>query len=91
MFMDNKNFKMGNVKADLFQSNLYRKIKSKFSDCNPKINDSCKYCFANQVCNQCAGINYFMTGKISQKHPDHCLSIRNTVEILIRGIADGII
>lgn len=91
MFMDNPGFFMGNVQEDFFHQEAYRKIVAQFQNCHPKQHSPCSTCFANRVCNQCAGINFFMTGNPAVTHPQQCAAMRRTIERLICGIADGIL
>lgn len=90
MFIDQNDFYMGCVSTAFLNTDTYRNISQKFSVCH-KQNNPCAKCFAKQVCNRCAGINYFLTGDISGNDPHQCQIMRDTVEILIKGIANGIV
>lgn len=90
MFIDQDDFYMGCVSTAFLDTDTYKDISSKFSVCH-KQDSPCAKCFAKQVCNRCAGINHFLTGDISGNDPHQCQIMRDTVEVLIKGIANGII
>lgn len=90
MFIDQDDFYMGCVSTSFLDADTYRNISSKFCVCH-KHNVPCVKCFAKQVCNRCAGINHFLTGDISGNDPHQCQIMRDTVEALIKGIANGIV
>lgn len=90
MFIDQDDFYMGCVSTSFIDTNIYRNISSKFNVYH-KHNAPCVKCFAKQICNRCAGINHFLTGDISGNDPHQCKIMRDTVETLIKGIANGIV
>lgn len=91
MFMDNSDFFMGNVQEELFRQKAYQNVVHQFQNFHPKQHPPCSTCFANRICNQCAGINFYMTGNPAHAHIQQCTAMRRTIETLICGIADGII
>lgn len=91
MFMDRDAFFMGNLGDNLFQSSQYKSVVDSFQNCHPMEKVPCSTCFANKVCNKCAGINYFLTGSIDSTHHGQCVAMKQTIEILACAIADGIL
>lgn len=91
MFMDNDRFFMGDVREDLFRQKRCQEVVRQFQNFHPKQHPPCSTCFANRVCNQCAGINFYMTGNPARAHAQQCDAMRRTIEALICGIADGLL
>lgn len=92
MFTDNHEFYMGNIEMgeNFFDSQSYKKIRKCFQNSYILSKESCQNCFANNLCSQCAGINYFQTGDISKSNESFCDSMRLVSEVLICAVADGL-
>lgn len=83
---DEKELCMGNVFDDnLFQSEPFQRVLSKFQKFNKEENEECKNCFIRKSCYACLGLNYIDTGDFTLKS-DTCEMLRSMTERIIVGL-----
>lgn len=85
-FVNNKEFLIGNVVADSYetiQQNL-KDTQKEYLEYKRNETERCKDCFANTVCNGCIGANYSMTGNAMVMSDFHCELVKKGLEATLK-------
>ena len=90
MFLDRKEYFMGNVKENIFQTESYKKVRVLFDRGYKKEDVHCMGCIARNVCTYCAGMNEYETGEIYPRNESDCREFREIVKTAVTGIALGV-
>lgn len=84
LFTDDNRLCMGNVMVEnVFESEQFQKIFSRFEHFNKDENEECRRCFIRKSCNGCFGMSYLETGKVFQLSGITCEMARKMTERLI--------
>lgn len=89
MFMDDKEYLMGNIHDNLFEDERWQKIHDEWSSYDKNAKEECRKCPYNRVCTSCMGINRFSTGSVYDVDKEECEAMKERAEQVIRAIARG--
>lgn len=76
MFIDEEKFKLMNINDPLFSREEIEKKTEIYRKYQKKMSNSCKDCFAINVCSGCMGHNYYSTGSAFQSPDSTCETTR---------------
>lgn len=89
MFMDDKEYLMGNIYQNLFEDERWKKIHEEWSSYDKNEKKECRECPYNRACTSCMGINRFTTGSVYEVDKAECEAMKERAEKVIRAIARG--
>lgn len=89
MFMDDKDYLMGNIYQNLFEDERWKRIHDEWSSYDKNEKKECRECPYNRVCTSCMGINRFSTGSVYEVDKGECEAMKERAEKVIRAIARG--
>ena len=90
MFVDRKEYQLGNVYENLFEDERYVHISNTWKHYDRFSKSQCANCFANNICINCMGQNMDSSGSVYDKTPQQCAAMRRLMEVVIEGIAEGV-
>lgn len=89
MFMDDKEYLMGNIYQNLFEDERWIKLHEAWSSYDKNVKKKCRECPYNRACTSCMGINRFSTGNVYEVEDTECEAMKERAEKVIRAIAKG--
>jgi uncharacterized protein len=90
MFMDRKEYEMGDITTELFETPQYLQVYNQFQSYHKQEHFPCSKCFARKICAVCAGINEFYTGSLYHSNENQCHEMQEIVKVVIQGVAEGV-
>jgi len=90
MFMDRKEYYMGNVSECFFEKEPYLSVYEKFQNRVKSDQPGCLSCDYRNLCSVCMGINEYETGDLYLSTPQSCEHKKDIIMMAVRGIAEEV-